>query len=537
MAGLFGSALALLAREIEVPTARLDLTSPEARKLVEKLDMSNVPAVLKEAQKLARQFPDKIEFWHIVGSLQAQMGEYDQALASLERGLTGQATDLAFLLLQARIHEDRAQLGPGGSRAGGMVSYKAAAMQGVDAAAFKQAQLRQAAEKFARALQIQPGVRVYQAKHAALLLDAGDAAAALAAAENYLQENPENPDLLLVQAKAAVALEQWAKAGTAARHCVQQRAGEAEACGILATIEDREGRKEAAAAWRQQAGYYAYIPEFLAVPYTEENARKIAPLLREAETMSDDERKAWAAAATAAIDRLIAEQSDDATRLLAVICYRHEWHGRIEDRIYHELEARKAEGVLMALFDRANSFCTVGSCAPALARLGSETAFPLIIERLPSDRNMFPMELPEALVIYGRTEAVAPLGQALKDAIGGERQSMANLGNNPMAAIGTGYFASRCIWALAAFKTPEARRVLDEVAADKRHGTEATAALFLQTREPSYFSRLMKQLRKDPADAESVADRFKVAGLAEAAEVSAIAEKAAKAAQGKKKKT
>ena len=56
-----------------------------------------------------------------------------------------------------------------------MVSYKAAAMKGVDAAAFKQAQLRQAAEKFARALQIQPGVRVYQAKHAALLLDAGDA--------------------------------------------------------------------------------------------------------------------------------------------------------------------------------------------------------------------------------------------------------------------------------------------------------------------------------------------------------------------------
>jgi len=75
------------------------------------------------------------------------------------------------------------------------------------------------------------------------------------------------------------------------------------------------------------------------------------------------------------------------------------------------------------------------------------------------------------------------------------------------------------------------------VATDKRHGTEATAALFLQTGEKTYFSRLMKQLRKNPEEAGSIADRYKVAGLAEAAEVSAIAEKAAKAAQGKKKKT
>lgn len=521
-----GLLLAAAAREIEMPHEPMSLATPEARKLVENIDAGDIQASLKEAAKLVKRQPDNIELWHILGSLQAQMGEYDEALASLGKGLRGKGTDLPFLLTMARIHEDRARLGPGGARIGGMVRFQPT-KTGQDETTFKSEQLRLAVGKVEQALQWQPEAKSYQAKHTALLLAAGDATAALEAARSYLKINPDNADLLLQAAKAAVALERWSEAQASAGQCVALRATEPEALEILGTLAARAGHADVAAAWFRKARFHAYIPEFLATPFSEENAARLAPLVRDGNLEDEEQFKVWRTGAMAAIDRLLAEKTDDSTRLLGVIAWHHDWHGPVEDRIYAELEARKAEAVLMALFDRANSFCTVGSCAPALARLGSETAFPLIIERLPGDRNMFSMRLPESLAIYGRAEAVAPLGKALKDAIAGSRRAQGNA-LNPMEGMGTGYFATRCIWALARFASPDARRVLEEVVGDKTYGIEATAALFLQTREAGYYQKLLKLLRKNPADAGDIADRFKDAGLPEAGAVAAIAEAAEK---------
>jgi hypothetical protein len=191
----------------------------------------------------------------------------------------------------------------------------------------------------------------------------------------------------------------------------------------------------------------------------------------------------------------------------------------------------------MALFDRAASYCTVGSTAPALARLHSDVAFPLMIERLPSDRNMFSMNLPEALALYGKPEAIAPLGRALQDALKDDARNGRSV-EAIMGGMGTGMFIDRCLWALATFKTPEARKILEAAAVQPSCDVEATAALFVQSRDAAHFRALLKLLKKHPGKAEWIAKRFHNADLAEASAVEEIAraDAAAKEASDAKRK-
>lgn len=518
----------MAARQIEVQFERLELTTPEARSLVEKLQARDTAVAMKEARKLVKKHPGNLELWHILGSLQAEAGEYDEALASLASGVRGEKSDLPFLLLMARIHEDRAELGPGGSRVAGGVRYQPSALLAGDRASFSKEQLRLAAEKFALALKLHPETKTYQAKHVALLLAAGEAEAAATASAAYLQLNPGDGDLLLQQAKAAVNLGRWAEARAAAEQCLVSLPADPELHAVLSQIAAQAGRSEEASAWNRRARFHSFIPEFLPLPYSEAGFARIAPLLRsEAATDDEAQQKAWREQAKVAIEALIADKSDDATRMLAAVAWRHEWHGEVENAIYDELEARRAEAVLMALFDRANSVCTVGSCAPALARLGSEAAFPLMIERLPMDRNMFAMNLPEALVIYGRPEAVAPLAEALAAAVGEDDRRHGSI-DAMLGGMGTGMFIRRCLRALDRFGTPPARAALEKYADHRVYGVEVNASLFLQTREKRHLDKLLKQLRKAPDDAADVAERFEKAGLPEAASIAALAKKSAK---------
>lgn len=525
------------AMEVEIPGERLPFETPEAKKLIAKIEAGEVAGALKEAGKLAKRKPDNLELWMILGSLQAEGGNYDAASAALERGIRGRGSDLPFLLTLGRIHEDRARLGSTGARVGGMVRYSPSAATDVDEAAFKAGQFREAADCFKRALALQPGTKPYQIKHGSLLLLSGDAGGAARAAREYLQVNPDEPELWLLLAKAALQNESWTEAHEAADRCVALRATEPEACRVLARCAERAGLPEEAETWSRKARYFSYVPDFLPVPYTAEAYAGIAPLLRDEGEMDEARAKLWREQAKAAIQGMIANPNDGSSRLLGIIAWHHGWHGDVEDRIYAELEKRKAEDVLMALFDRASSYCTVGSTVPALARLGSEVAFPLMIERLPSDRNMFPMNLPEALALYGRPEAVAPLGRALQEALkddAGAGRSMDAM----MGGIGTGMFIERCLWALATFGTPEARRLLEEAATQPAWRVEATAALFKQSREAAHFEALLTLLRKNPDRAESIAQRYHAARLPEAAAVEELARtsEAAKEASGTKRK-
>lgn len=510
------------AKEIKVPEERLPFETPEAKKIIARIENGDVNGAVKEATKVSKRKPENIEVLMILGSLQAERGDYADAITSLEKGIRGRESDLPFLLALGKIHEDRARLGPSGARVGGMVRYTASAAKGVDEAAFRTEQFRRAAEYFNRVLLLRPDVKPYQAKHSSLLLLAGDARGAGLAAREYLKINPDEPELWLQLAKAALKNESRVEAREAATRCVALRITEPEAYRVLAQLAARDGLSDEAEQLERKARYFAYVPEFLSVPYTPEAYAGIAPLILEEGEMDETKSKLWIENAVAAIDAKIVNADDVTSRLLGIIAWRHEWHGKVEDRIYAELERRKAEFVLMAIFERANSACTVGSAVPALARLKSEAAFPLIIERLSSDRNMFPMYLPEALALYGKPEAVAPLGRAFQDALRDSVRAGRSL-DAMMGGMGTGMLVERCLWAIASFKTPEARRLLEVAAKQPACRMEATAALFRQSGEAGHLQVLLKLLKKSPDQAEWIARRFRDAELPEAAALEEIA--------------
>jgi tetratricopeptide (TPR) repeat protein len=522
---VFAGLARLAAGSLEVPLEKLDYKTPEVTKLVAKLEAGADPSqVLKELGKLAKKNPGNIEAWMLQGLLQADAGDYAAAVASMEKGVKGQATDVPFLLLMARIHEDRAELGEGGIRRGGMVQYKAAALlkDEKSKAAFRSQELRAAAENFRAASAIRPSVKSYQIKRADLLLKAGDVREAREAVENSLKQNPNEAGLWLLSAKAAVALETWPEAQASAERCLALAPAEAEAYRVLSQCAGHAGKTAEAVIWERQGRFFAFIPPFLAVPYTAENYERLAPLLMEVgENETDAEREEKSKQDKAAISALLADKSSDATQLLGVIAWRHGWHGAVEDSIYAELAARNAEAVLMALFEHAQSYCTVGGCAPALARLNSDVAFPLIVERLPTDRTMYPMNLPEALAIYGRPEAVDALGQTVQGAIKEYRQ-IRNPGDFMSGAYGLKSLAERCVWSLSRFKTPAARTLLEKSAQDRELKINATGALFVQSGDRAFLDSLIRQLKEQPDEAEYIAARFRAANLPEAAQIDAL---------------
>jgi hypothetical protein len=129
---------------------------------------------------------------------------------------------------------------------------------------------------------------------------------------------------------------------------------------------------------------------------------------------------------------------------------------------------------------------------------------------------MFPMHLPESLAIYQRPEAVAALADAVRTAIQEQRRAGEGV-EALMAGMGTGFFIERCLWALATFKTPAARQALEETAKERRWEIEATAALYVQGGEQRTLDALLKKLKREPKQAEGVAEQFRARGLESAA--------------------
>lgn len=509
-----------ISADLEVPLERLPGT-PEEATLEARLKGDDFPGAMREAQRLLKKSPAPMGARLFVGSVQAQEGEYDRAVATLEQGLSGQDSDVPFLVTLARIHEDRAELGPGGTRRGGMVSYTKAGME-ADAGAFRQAQLKLAAGRFERAIVLRPGVSLYQAKRAALLLAAGDAVAAEKAAKDSLVQFPDDAQLWLQAAKAGLQLGHWEDARVAAEHCLVKKPAESEALRVLAGVAAHLGHGAERAEWERKARYHDYVPEFLSVPYSNWSAAVVDAQVSdrpEGEEETDEQRQQRQERGRAEIKGLMRDKSPEATRLLAVIAWHHGWHGETENEIYRELEERKAEAALMAVFDKARSYCTVGSCAPALARLNSDVAFPLILERLPADRNTFGMGLPEALALYRRPEAVPVLGKVLREAMAVKPS------RDPgeiMAAMGGRMLIDRCLWALSAFRGADARNHLEAAARQKEWAPTATAALFAQSRDRRDFDKLIKLLKKNPDEARFIAARFESVNLPEAAAVRAL---------------
>lgn len=526
---VFFSASLMSAGEIEVPFEPMPPSSPEVKKLMSIAESGALDKAAAEAQKLTTKQPDNLDAWMFLGLMQSESGEYEKALAAFEKGIRKMDADLPFLLMMARVHEDRGRLGLGGARIRGGVRYTKVP-DDINEEAFKAEQFRAAAKCFERALEIRPGVKPYQQKRAVLLLSAGDVRSAYDGAKAYVKVNPDDAVLWLQVARAAQLLGKDDDAREAAERCLTLNNSAAAAYAIMADLCEKKGDGNEANLWRQKQRFYAAVPDFFAGPYCDESYALMKTIIeKEYEPENLDlpgvrtYTRDWMKRAESSIDGLIAKKSNVSSQSLASIALSHEWHGEVENRIFAELEARKDEALLVLLLKKAQSACTIGGCAPALARLKSDAAFPLIIDLLPNDRGMFSMRIPEALAIYERPEAAAALTAALGEAIKrnkGVRQSPENF----MSGFGEAMFLERCIWALKGYNTPEVQAVLKKAAKEGLCKTGACAVLFLQTRDKAYYKQLMGHLKKQPGDAEGIAYAFRKAGLPENAEIEKIAQ-------------
>lgn len=502
----------------EWPDERLPMESAEARRLIAKYESTPLPALLKEAKAAAAREPDNEELWLLVASMHAESGEYDAALDALRRGLKPGDTEVVLLAMMARIHEERAQLGPGGVRVSGGVRYDPQQMN-VDRAEFARGQLRAAAECVARILVRQPRALPYQVKQVEFLLGADETEPARAAARSYTELTPESAELWRWRARAELAAGELSASREAAERALALQADDAAACRVLAEVFRRSGEEDAAKQWAQRARFHTYVPDFLRMPFEPEWAAAVERLSppEARNEMTDEAMKAWRDAARETIEALLARPDEHATtKLLAAAAYRHDWHGEVEDRIFDELERRRAESELIALFDRGQAACTIGGAAPALARLKTEAVFASMLERLPQDRGMFAMNLPEALALYQRPEAIPVLDEAMRSAMQSARRTGTDI-EAMLAGAGTRSFIARCLWALAEFPTPEARQALERAVKEREWAIDASAALYAQSREPRQLAALLKRLKREPKQAEWVAKRFRARGIEDAA--------------------
>lgn len=504
---------------VDWPDERFAEQSPEGKQVMAKLEAGDERGALKLADKLARKKPDQVDLPVLIGAVHASNGAYDEAIAAWKGAVRGRDTDVVPLSMMARLHEERARLGPGGVRVGGGVRYSAKDLK-VDRDAFVQAEYRAGAECLAQIIARQPRAFPYQVKRLEFLVAAKDYEAARKAGDDYLKLSPENGELWCLVAQAELAAGDLARARPAAEQAVHWLPNSAGACRTMAEVL-RRADDAAAESWAQRARFHAYVPEFLHLAFSADLAALVDQLtLPEAKTpegFPDEEvQKKWRATAQTVIASLRDQKTEWSSQVLAAIAWRHEWHGEVENGIYAELEQRRAEAQLIALFDNAQSTCTVGGAAPALARLKSEPVFATMLERLPQDRSMFPMRLPESLAIYQRPEAVKALADAVRAAIQEQRRAGHDV-ESIMAGMGTGLFIERCLWSLATFKTPAARQAIEEVAKEKRWEIEALAALYVQGGEQPTLDTLLKKLKREPKQAEGVAEQLRAHGLEPAA--------------------
>ncbi len=121
----------------------------------------------------------------------------------------------------------------------------------------------------------------------------------------------------------------------------------------------------------------------------------------------------------ATVQKLIADPSDNATQLLAILCWRHP-HNQLETTSFDALEARgpKTTPLLLDLLKAARSTCTVRSTAHILARRKTEGLLDHLLRILPDDIRSFAMDMDIAgsLDELGDPRAVGPLVQVVDPA-------------------------------------------------------------------------------------------------------------------------
>lgn len=215
----------------------------------------------------------------------------------------------------------------------------------------------------------------------------------------------------------------------------------------------------------------------------EQQERNEAEKQGEEDVGKEEPKKSKGDRMVAEVEKLSARVDEVSTELLAAVCYHH-YHGRIEDAAFGALKIRAKENkhvskVLLRLFKKIKSVCTVKGIADILAYIKHEQAFDFLIKILPEDVQTYPMGIAAALATLQDERAIPALVSRLNlhEAGGGEKpkptwdnmdQLLGHV-TQMLAEAGIGRQQCDCCFALGAYaEHASARAALARAAKDAR---------------------------------------------------------------------
>ena len=415
-------------------------------------------------------------------------GRPDEAAALWQAGVEGKPADVPLLVAIGELRHRQANQGSGITQRRGMITARPRT-KGDDEAAFKRKRLEEAATAYARAQKMSPGDRKITTALAKVYADQEKPEAALALWKTLVEVEPDDADLRVSLARAATAAGRTDEALEQLSRAVRLNPRLAPAHKELAEVQAARGLKAEAEQSRQRAEFYGSIPAFSTLDCTEANRERLAGLNRQ-ET----------------VEALVADPSDAATELLAVLCWSHP-HNSLEAEAFRSLEARggKTTPILRALLDDAHSTCTIKSTAHILARRRVDGMLDRLTKLLPQDLRMMGMDMDVAgsLDDLGDPRAVGPLVEFLNpnDVDAGTADAMLS---DRKSAQG------RAALALGAFATPESVAALKAVLPVSRLRPYAAAARYRQTRDPAQLAELEAAVGRDDLYASYVVGDYLV---------------------------
>ena len=395
-------------------------------------------------------------------------GRPEEAIQVLNAGLTDSSDNAVLLMQIGNLHARLAKDGPTVVHRRG-VSTTSPNRDPAAAEHFRRKHWAAAVSAFEKAAASSPKEISTHTSLALAYAESGNHSAAEAKWREIHKSHPSDRQAFLGYADALAKLGKSKEALNVLENGLAIQPRFAEGYAMLAEQYRAAGRAAEASQAESKAEFYGSLPPFTQLDDTAEVRKLISQF---------DNR--------AVVEQLCADPSEQATQLLAALCWSHP-HNDLEEMAFDSLDKRGpvATPIVIQLLNDAGSTCTMRSSMRILARQKHATAFDRLVQMLPNDTRSFgfDMDIAGSLDLLGDDRAVPHLihvfspGQAILPS--GEHFFVDHTMNR-----------ARCALALGAFDTPESRSALEQGLGVPDFELYCAAALYRLTRDRKHLNRI-----------------------------------------------
>ncbi len=412
---------------------------------------------IEEAERLAdhlvSEHPDVGATHALRGILFRHAGRPADAVASWQRGLADSQVTLGCYFLIARLRHQQAREGPTVQHAFGMVKVSPS-QNAEDPGPFRSRMFAEAADALTRALTLQPADVGIKAWLATIQHEQGEHGSAKRLWRELVDVDPHHPYFALGLGQSLMACGEAHAAAEAFERATAGNPRLAEAWKGLALARQLLGEHDRANASEAQAEFFAWLPPFIALDFSDDSYRKVRVLRSPGDAQPER---------ADLLRKLSNDPSRTAAALLAALCWHHCDHGAVEEQVFATLEQRGGDAVplFLALFRHAASRCTQIALGKIFSRSKVRAAVETLGRFLPFDTDpVWIVDAAGALAAIGDARAVPFLTGVLAPGSPSAPESS----QDPMRTITSRARLAnrlRCALSLAAFDVAESRAALE----------------------------------------------------------------------------